>query len=573
MSRAMKFATTGTRRMPVPTPVIDNDPWVGVVATCSTGVDRSYPYTFQWYRDGSAILGATGSQYTYVTADIGPAITCKISYFDTDSGPSSVTSAAKQCTFTSVAEKTGDADDIALWLDTRDLTAGAFTSWTCRATGLVASGNGTCNTSINSKKTAVFSGSSGQYLLTPTLTLGSAKVLTPCLVPQDASSGTGYLLQYGPLSGSDTGFRIYSISGGTLTNQLISGAAFNTYSASDTLATAAVWCTSVDAKRFAENAKQIWKNGAQVSTSSVATNSIPATAVFPNAALSIGADQSGANRYNGAFTGAIVIFKRWLTWDERQHAMLIQGYLSGVSVTYTAQTVPGIAFGMAGQSNATGFDTDVSTLPSPWPPSDTASRLKKYTVTSTVSLSALQEPVNGAGGTFATGFADALIRDPGYSDYSTLAIVSAPPQNNTSIQVWISGTANYNNLMRKMWNAKTDGYDIGGLLWYQGEADAISNTNLYKASTQQMFSDLRADLLITDMRIVMVRLHTTVGAVPNWADIRQYQLEISEEDPDNLLLVQSFGALIGSLHLTTVAQMNLGIEMAAEYVDKWPEAA
>ena len=48
-------------------------PVVGTVASCTTGnwVGTPTSYTYAWYRDGTAIGGATSASYTLVSADVG----------------------------------------------------------------------------------------------------------------------------------------------------------------------------------------------------------------------------------------------------------------------------------------------------------------------------------------------------------------------------------------------------------------------------------------------------------------------------------------------------------------------
>src|SRR5690606_15045588 len=61
-------------------PVISRPPSVGQTLTCSTGswsqtIDE---FSFQWYRDGIVISGATGNSYVLVTADAGKLMSCRV---------------------------------------------------------------------------------------------------------------------------------------------------------------------------------------------------------------------------------------------------------------------------------------------------------------------------------------------------------------------------------------------------------------------------------------------------------------------------------------------------------------
>jgi NHL repeat-containing protein len=52
---------------------------VGKILTCNTGTWEGAPsFSFQWYRNGTAIAAATSSTYTVVLADVGAAVQCKV---------------------------------------------------------------------------------------------------------------------------------------------------------------------------------------------------------------------------------------------------------------------------------------------------------------------------------------------------------------------------------------------------------------------------------------------------------------------------------------------------------------
>lgn len=57
---------------------------VGSTVTCGPGGWTNNPtgYSFQWYRDGTAIQGATSSSYTVTTADEGAILTCTVTAYN-----------------------------------------------------------------------------------------------------------------------------------------------------------------------------------------------------------------------------------------------------------------------------------------------------------------------------------------------------------------------------------------------------------------------------------------------------------------------------------------------------------
>lgn len=59
-------------------PVASGTPTVGQVLSVTNGTWTNTPlsYTYQWYRSGVYIAGATSSTYTLVTADIGATMYC-----------------------------------------------------------------------------------------------------------------------------------------------------------------------------------------------------------------------------------------------------------------------------------------------------------------------------------------------------------------------------------------------------------------------------------------------------------------------------------------------------------------
>jgi putative cell wall-binding protein/peptidoglycan/xylan/chitin deacetylase (PgdA/CDA1 family) len=74
---------------------ITGTPVVGQVLTANPGTWTPAPasYTYQWFRNGTAIQGATASTYTPVAADVGTTLTVRISGTPAGATPASATSA------------------------------------------------------------------------------------------------------------------------------------------------------------------------------------------------------------------------------------------------------------------------------------------------------------------------------------------------------------------------------------------------------------------------------------------------------------------------------------------------
>ena len=109
-------------------PAISGPPQVGMTLTAGQGdiadvdgLPTTFPgdYTFQWLREGSPILGATGSTYTPAGADVTRTLKVKVSFTDNGSIPETVTSDATYAVMPAAAPK---CDARTIWCAT--LTSG-----------------------------------------------------------------------------------------------------------------------------------------------------------------------------------------------------------------------------------------------------------------------------------------------------------------------------------------------------------------------------------------------------------------------------------------------------------------
>jgi hypothetical protein len=91
--RAMSSAsvTVGKAFTKTPSPTVSGTPRTGSVLTAATGTWSPAPVSFgySWFRDGSAIAGATAARYTVVAADAGRVITVRVT--GSESGYTAVT--------------------------------------------------------------------------------------------------------------------------------------------------------------------------------------------------------------------------------------------------------------------------------------------------------------------------------------------------------------------------------------------------------------------------------------------------------------------------------------------------
>jgi hypothetical protein len=106
------YTLTGTVPVDSALPTITGTAQSGDVLTASTGTWTNTPtsYTYQWYRSGTSIPGATNSTYTLQTADIGDTMTVSVTALNGSGSGSAATSAAT----TAVAAANGNTATLTL---------------------------------------------------------------------------------------------------------------------------------------------------------------------------------------------------------------------------------------------------------------------------------------------------------------------------------------------------------------------------------------------------------------------------------------------------------------------------
>ncbi|CAN4115160.1 unnamed protein product [Withania somnifera] len=135
----------------------------------------------------------------------------------------------------------------------------------------------------------------------------------------------------------------------------------------------------------------------------------------------------------------------------------------------------------------------------------------------------------------------------------------------TTITQWVRGSWLYNEMIRRSKAALQGGGTIQGMLWYQGESDAVDleDAKLYKGRLKKFFKHVRKDLQLPTLPIVQVALATAPG--PFMEVIRKAQLGIKLP---NVRCVDAKGLPTGPdlLHLTTPAQVQLGQMLADAFL-------
>lgn len=246
---------------------------------------------------------------------------------------------------------------------------------------------------------------------------------------------------------------------------------------------------------------------------------------------------------------------------------------------------PPLIFIIAGQSNASGRG-QLSQLPSGFP--HNGSRITNFTnswqfepATEPLDLTT-RDPITGqwdqldgvsrdntTGVGFGLAFADRLA-----DSLPNRIVLLQCSKGASTVQQWLP-----ERFLRRdrlfgscLWRtlfviAQTKGV-LAGLLWYQGESNAIDPilAGSYLQDTQQVFDAFRTNLGAPDMPILLVRLHPQPSGANAvyWQDIRSYQDSMARSCSQ--FVVGADGVLQDTVHLSTPAQIALGELMADRYL-------
>ncbi len=158
-----------------PTPTISGTPSVGQTLTAIPGAWSPTPttLTYRWYRNGSALSGATANTYTLTTADAGQELKVKVTASRSGYATASKTSAAKTIeAVTDVLEVTAPITDAQTW------DAGAGSVYVVRETVNISATGSLTIAAGTVVKFAAGAGLSGEGALTVAGTAAAPVVLT-----------------------------------------------------------------------------------------------------------------------------------------------------------------------------------------------------------------------------------------------------------------------------------------------------------------------------------------------------------------------------------------------------------
>lgn len=109
---------------------------------------------------------------------------------------------------------------------------------------------------------------------------------------------------------------------------------------------------------------------------------------------------------------------------------------------------------------------------------------------------------------------------------------------------------------------------VAGLLWYQGESEALSGSwSTYEERTEALFAALRADLQAPGLPIVMVQLGRYVAdeqaaLVDGWNQVRDAQRRLAARLPGVRLVAAIDLDLDDPIHISTSGLKQLGVRLA-----------
>ncbi|CAN6272387.1 unnamed protein product [Urochloa humidicola] len=237
-----------------------------------------------------------------------------------------------------------------------------------------------------------------------------------------------------------------------------------------------------------------------------------------------------------------------------------------------------LVFILAGQSNMSGRGgtTNVSwdgVVPPECAPSPRILRLSPA-----LRWEEAREPLHAGidvGTVFGIGpgmpFAHALLATNGKVG-ATAAVGLVPcAQGGTPIANWSLGTELYERMVTRA-RAATAGYNGGGelaaMLWYQGEADAMSREDAehYRGRMEALVRDVRCDLGRPNLLVIQVGIATAQHHGKFLSLVRDAQRAVTLP---NVKYVDAMGLPVGSdrTHLTTKGQIQLGNMLAKSYIE------
>ena len=125
------------------------------------------------------------------------------------------------------------------------------------------------------------------------------------------------------------------------------------------------------------------------------------------------------------------------------------------------------------------------------------------------------------------------------------------------------GKSLYGSMMRRV---RAVGGKVAGMLWYQGESDALGEAQpAYRAKTRRFVEAVRRDLDAPDLPFIYVQIGPLFGdakAAPAWNGLQNDQLEVEGQLGAAAMAACIDGDLTDIIHLNTASQRRLGRRLA-----------
>lgn len=130
----------------------------------------------------------------------------------------------------------------------------------------------------------------------------------------------------------------------------------------------------------------------------------------------------------------------------------------------------------------------------------------------------------------------------------------------------------YGNLIKQALIAREQG-ELKGLIWYQGETDAMASSYPLYWSTKlrQLIHDIRTDLGMPNLPVIITRLgpDPSSGTYPMWWAVQTYTDQMENIGVPNVAFVSAsdLSAMPDKIHLTASAAVTLGHRYAQAMFD------
>lgn len=231
-------------------------------------------------------------------------------------------------------------------------------------------------------------------------------------------------------------------------------------------------------------------------------------------------------------------------------------------------------FILAGQSNMSGRGllTELPTFP-------LAYKVKNYANDGTWKDAA--EPIDSDAGQIDSVSADSTAAaSPSLSfgnelarlrPYNEIGLIPCA-KGSTSITDWqksgLSRSTLYGSMVARALEAAETG-PVKGLFWYQGESDAnnSSNASNWAALFLAMVADLKADIGVPDLKILVTKLHPDPGTWgAHWATVQAQQDSLDGALDGDVAVVDASDLAVkpgDAVHISTASAVTLGMRAAS----------